>query len=87
MPVVFPQARIEFEAEPVCAIVPDQSALLFLADTDTLEFAAEAVVAFDFAPFNVEIVPIDGASLYNEDSGVYLFNEDTGISLFAEEAT
>lgn len=87
MPTVYPLARIEFQAEPVCAIVSDDSTPLFLADADTLVFAAESIVAFDFAPFDVQIMPMDGAALVDEDTGIVLLNEDTLTSLVAEEAT
>jgi hypothetical protein len=87
MPTIYPLARLEFIPDPVCAIVPDDSAPLFLADLDSLAFAAEPTVAFDYTPFNEDLIPVDTAGLFDEDNQKYIFNEDSGKSLFAEEAT
>ena len=87
MPVIYPQALLEFLSEPVLGLVQDDIALLFLAETSDVSFNPEPAMAFDFSPYTVELVPVDGASLYNEDTEAFLFNEDTGQSFFAEEAT
>jgi hypothetical protein len=87
MPIVFPLARLAFEPEPVCGIVPDGAAPAFLEEIGSLIFAAEPVVTFDFAPFNVEIVPTDSAALVDEDTGAILVDEDNGQVLIAEEST
>jgi len=87
MPVIYPQALLEFQAEPVLGLVQDDIALLFLAETGDVSFNPEPAMAFDFSPYTVVLVPVDGAALYNEDSGAFLFNEDSNVSLFAEEPT
>ena len=87
MPVIYPQAQLEFQPEPALDLVQDDIALFFPAETSDVSFNPEPAMAFDFSPYIVELVPVDGASLYNEDTGAFLFNEDTGQSFFAEEAT